>query len=120
MPIAADQAGLEQRHAIPVNARSGWAPAAPLAAFGDVNIALPPGATVAKTETDGGRLIVHLALAGGGTILLFISGFVLMNAYPAFFSAGGPLAFLVTDPWSPLAEPPALGSLKMIVGRGAG
>jgi len=40
--------------------------------FGDVRVRLPPGAQVIGTSADGGRLIVHLRLAGGEARILVI------------------------------------------------
>jgi hypothetical protein len=40
--------------------------------FGPVEIALPPGARIARTSTSEGRLIVELELAGGGERLLLV------------------------------------------------
>ncbi len=41
-------------------------------AFGDVRVKLPSGAQVIGTAADGGRLIVHLRLAGGEARILVI------------------------------------------------
>lgn len=40
--------------------------------FGDLRVKLPPGAQVIGTSADGGRLIVHLRLAGGEARILVI------------------------------------------------
>ena len=40
--------------------------------FGDVRVSVPPGAQVIGTSADGGRLIVHLRLAGGEARILVI------------------------------------------------
>ncbi len=53
----------------PAAVRSG---AATERAFGDVRVSLPPGAQVIGTSADGGRLIVHLRLAGGEARILVI------------------------------------------------
>ncbi len=53
----------------PSTIRSG-APAEPV--FGDVRMKLPPGAQVIGTSADGGRLIVHLKLAGGEARIVVI------------------------------------------------
>lgn len=52
-----------------------------------------------------------VAFVSGGALLLFIAGFVLVEAWPALAMSGGPLAFLVTEPWAPLASPPRFGIL---------
>lgn len=56
-------------------------------------------------------LVCFCALVVGGGTLLFIGGFVLIEAAPVFTAEGGLLAFLVTDPWAPLADPPTFGIL---------
>ncbi len=53
--------------------------------------------------------VTFLALLFGGCTLLFISGFILREAYPVFFEKAGLFAFLVKDPWAPFADPPTFG-----------
>jgi phosphate transport system permease protein len=49
-----------------------------------------------------------LLVIGGGSFL-FISLFLVAEAYPALFAGRGLLAFFFIDPWAPLASPPTFG-----------
>ena len=49
-----------------------------------------------------------LLMVAGGTFL-FISLFIVREAYPAFFSGHSLIAFFFTAPWAPFAEPPSFG-----------
>ena len=51
------------------------------------------------------------ALALGGGVLLFITLFILREAWPALSAPGGMGALLYGDPWTPLGEPPRFGIL---------
>ena len=53
--------------------------------------------------------ITFAALCVGGCTLLFISGFIVREAYPVFFEDSNIFAFLISDPWAPFGNPPRFG-----------
>lgn len=59
------------------------------------------------------RLASLAALVAGVSIMVFISLFIIREAYPAL--SGGVLRYLFTDPWTPLATPPRFGIVHALV-----